>query len=96
MRQAGGGTFLATGGYGALAPEPEHATLSLGKAGLRAAVALLHADLKADGVHVAGVTIRGAIIPGTALDPDRIADTYGALHVQPAAEWSAETVFDGE
>jgi short-subunit dehydrogenase len=96
MRQSGGGTFLATGGYGALAPEPDHATLSLGKAGLRAAVSLLHDELKADGVHVAAVTIRGAIASGTALDPDDIADTYWALHAQPAAEWSADTVFDGQ
>src|SRR4051794_29803497 len=95
MRQAGGGTFLATGGYAALAPEPDHATLSIGKAGLRAAVSLLHDELKSDGVHVATVTIRGAIVSGTALDPDRIAATYWTLHTQPAAEWSAETVFDG-
>lgn len=95
MRRAGGGTFLATGGYAGLAPEPDHATLSLGKAGLRAAVSLLHEELKADAVHAASVTIRGAIAPDTALDPDRIADTYWALHTQPAAEWRAETVFDG-
>jgi hypothetical protein len=47
-------------------------------------------------VHVAAVTIRGAIASGTALDPDDIADTYWALHAQPAAEWSADTVFDGQ
>ncbi|MCE0765290.1 SDR family NAD(P)-dependent oxidoreductase [Pseudonocardia kujensis] len=95
MRRAGRGTFLATGGHPSVAPEPRYATLSLGKAGLRAAVSLLHDDLKADGVHVAGIRIEGAIIPGTALDPGRIADTYWALHTQPPGEWSAETVVDG-
>jgi short-subunit dehydrogenase len=95
MRRAGRGTFLATGGDPALAPQPDRATLSLGKAGLRAAVSLLHDELKADGVHVTGITIRGAIVPGTPLDPDRIADTYWALHTQPAPEWTAETLYDG-
>jgi short-subunit dehydrogenase len=95
MRQAGGGTFLATGGYAGVDPQPSYATISLGKAGLRAAVSLLHDELKGDGVHVAGVTIAGAIAPGTALDPDRIADTYWTLHTQPAGDWSAETPFDG-
>jgi hypothetical protein len=28
--------------------------------------------------------------------PDRIAETYWALHTQPAADWNAETVFDGQ
>lgn len=95
MRRAGRGTFLATGGHPAVVPEPRHATLSLGKAGLRAAVSLLHDELAADGVHVSGVTIGGAITPGGALDPDRIAETYRALHTQPPGEWTAETHVDG-
>jgi short-subunit dehydrogenase len=95
MRRAGRGTLLATGGHPALAPEPRYATLSLGKAGLRAAVSLLHDELTPAGVHVAGVTIAGPIIPGTALDPARIAETYWALHTQPAEQWRAETVVDG-
>lgn len=96
MRQAGSGTFLATGGYAAVDPQPEYATITLGKAGLRAAVSLMHDELKADGVHATSITIGGAIAPGTAIDPERIAETYWALHTQPAAEWSAETVFDGQ
>jgi short-subunit dehydrogenase len=95
MRRARAGTFLATGGYPGVEPQVAFATLSLGKAGLRAAVSLLHHELAGDGVHVAGVTIGGAIASGTRLDPDRIADTYWALHTQPATDWSAETVFDG-
>src|SRR3712207_1053169 len=96
MRQAGSGTFLATGGYAGVTPQPDYATISLGKAGLRAAVSLMHDELKADGVHATSITIGGAIAPGTAIDPDRIADTYWALHTQPAAEWSDETVFNGQ
>ena len=96
MRQAGSGTFLATGGYAGVTPQPDYATISLGKAGLRAAVSLMHDELKADGVHATSITIGGAIAPGPAIDPERIAETYWALHTQPAAEWSAETVFDGQ
>lgn len=44
---------------------------------------------------VTGITIAGAIAPGTAVEPDHVADTYWGLHTQPAAELSAETVFDG-
>ena len=91
MRRAGRGTFLATGGHPSVTPEPRFATLSLGKAGLRAAVALLHDELRADGVHVTGITIGGAITPGGALDPDHIAETYWAVHAQPVGEWTAET-----
>ena len=56
----------------------------------------MHDELKADGVHATSINIGGAIAPGTAIDTDRIADTYRALHTQPAAEWRAETVFDGQ
>jgi short-subunit dehydrogenase len=91
MRQAGAGTFLATGGD----PEPAYASLSLGKAGLRAAVALLHKELKGDGVHAASVRVAGAIAPDTPFAPEAIAETFWALHTQPAADWTFETVFDG-
>jgi hypothetical protein len=96
MRRAGSGTFLATGGYAGVNPQPEYATISLGKAGLRTAMALMHDELKADGVHATGITIYGKIAPGTPLDPDRIAHTYWALHTQPATEWSAEALFTGQ
>jgi short-subunit dehydrogenase len=95
MREAKAGTFLATGGSPGVEPEPARASLSLGKSALRAAVALLHDELRGDGVHVAGVTIHGAVAPGTPFAADRIAETYWALHTQPAADWRAEAVFDG-
>jgi len=95
MRKAGGGTLLATGGSPGVAPEQDHASLSLGKAALRVAVKLMHDELKAGGVHVASVTIAGALGPGTPLDPDRVADLYWVLHTQPSADWSDETVIVG-
>jgi short-subunit dehydrogenase len=96
MREARAGTFLATGGPGGLDPQPTYASLSLGKAGLRAAVSLLHTQLKDDGVHATSVRIAGAIAPNTPLAPALIADAYWALHTQPAADWTDEAVFDGQ
>lgn len=96
MRQAGAGTFLVSGGYAGISPRPPYATLSLGKAGVRVIVALMHDELKADGVQATGITIGGAIAPGTPFDPDIIADTYYHLHTQPAADWTDELHFDGK
>jgi short-subunit dehydrogenase len=96
MRDAREGTFLATGGYAGIDPQPPYATISLGKAGLRTAVSLMHDELKADGVHATSITIGGAIARGTAVDPDRIADTYWDLHTQPAADWQAEIAFPNQ
>ena len=95
MRQTGVGTFLASGGDPAVDPQPAYASLSLGKAGLRAALSLLHEELKADGVHAAMIRIAGAIAPDAPFAPDRIAETYWALHTQPSAGWAAEAIFDG-
>lgn len=95
MRRAGEGTFLVTGGGPALHPDPAHASLTLGKAALRNAVALLHGQLAADGVHAAGVTVVGVVAPGTPLDPDRIAETYWELHTEPRGAWSVDRVVDG-
>ncbi|SDG01411.1 short chain dehydrogenase [Klenkia brasiliensis] len=95
MRAAGEGTFLVTGGGPALHPDPAHASLTLGKAALRNAVAVLHEQLAADGVHAAGVTVVGVIEPGTPLDPDRIAETYWELHTEPRGAWSVDRVVDG-
>jgi short-subunit dehydrogenase len=95
MRLAGRGTFLATGGHPGLVPEPAHATLSLGKAGLRTALRLMHDELKLDGVHATNVIVGGTIAPGTALDSVLIADAFWRLHTQQRDEWTAEALFDG-
>jgi hypothetical protein len=44
------------------------------------------------GVHVATVTVGGAITPGTALDPDLIATHFVRLHEQPVGSWQREVV----
>src|SRR3954452_7452246 len=96
MREAKAGTFLASGGVAAVDPQPPYASLALDKAGLRTTATLLHRQLKPEGVHVASVTIYGPIAPNTPTSPELIADRYWELHTQPAADWNAETVFDGQ
>ena len=67
MRAAGSGTIMVTGGGFADHPIPALATISLGKAALRSAATMLGADLEADGIRVATLTIAGQIVAGTAL-----------------------------
>lgn len=96
MERAGGGTILMTGGGFSQWPSPDFASLSLGKAALRNMVETLAADLAPRGIHVAGVTICGLIVPGTPFDPARIADAYWDLHAQPRDAWTTETTYTGE
>jgi short-subunit dehydrogenase len=88
MIDAGGGTIILTGGMPE--PLPDLVSLSLGKAGVRALTSLLHKGYGPAGVHVATVTIAGAVEPGTAFDPDEIAEHYWRLHTQTRAEWEQE------
>lgn len=93
MVDNGGGSILFTSGMPQAAMA--YTSLSLGKAALRALAAVLAQQLGPDGLHVATVTIHGPIEPGTAYDPDTIADRYWALHRQPRAEWEVDHQFIG-
>lgn len=88
MAQRGHGTVLITGGM----PEPSatYTSLSLGKAGVRTLIALLDQAYGPSGVHAASVTVSGEVAPGTALDPDDIAERYWRLHTQPREAWEHE------
>lgn len=88
MAVRGRGTFVVTGGM----PQavPAYVSLSIGKAAVRSAVEVLDATYGPAGVHVATVTVGGAVAPGTAYDPDDIAEHYWTLHGQPRAEWVRE------
>lgn len=92
MAGRGNGSFIVTGGMPE--PKPEYVSLSLGKAGVRSLVALLDQEYRASGVHVATVTVAGAVAPGTAFDPDDIAEQYWRLHTQPRRQWTREVVHD--
>ena len=91
---AGGGSILITGGM----PEPDPAvtSLSLGKAGVRALTRLLASEYGPAGIHVATVTVGGAVAPGGRFDPDRIAEQYWRLHVQGPEAWEHEVLFTGQ
>jgi NAD(P)-dependent dehydrogenase (short-subunit alcohol dehydrogenase family) len=90
MAEVGGGTILITGGM----PEPDPAvtSLSLGKAAARALTKLLASEYGPAGVHVATVTVGGAVAPGGPYDPDLIAGHYWRLHTQPPQAWEHEVV----
>jgi len=90
MVERGRGTFVVTGGMPE--PKPEYVSLSLGKAGVRSLVDLLDRQYGPSGVHVATVTVSGPVAPGTAWDPDDIAEQYWRLHAQPRAEWEREVL----
>jgi NAD(P)-dependent dehydrogenase (short-subunit alcohol dehydrogenase family) len=93
MTEAGQGTILITGGMPE--PVPEATSLSLGKAGVRALTELLARAYEPGGVHVATVTVAGAVAPGTAFDPDDIAEEFWRLHAQPAGSWEHEVLYPG-
>ncbi|GAA2380910.1 SDR family NAD(P)-dependent oxidoreductase [Nonomuraea africana] len=93
MARRGRGSIIITGGM----PEPkrQYVSLSLGKAGVRTLVTLLDQEYGAHGVHVASVTVAGPVAPGTAFDPDDIAEHYWRLHRQPRRRWEQEVVYTG-
>jgi NAD(P)-dependent dehydrogenase (short-subunit alcohol dehydrogenase family) len=71
-------------------PDPAFTSLSLGKAGVRALTTLLASEYGPAGVHVATVTVGGAVAPGGPYDPDQIAEHYWRLHTQPPSAWEHE------
>jgi NAD(P)-dependent dehydrogenase (short-subunit alcohol dehydrogenase family) len=95
LRAAGGGTLLVTSGGFADHPVPALATLSIGKAALRSAQTLIAAGVREDGIHAATVTIAGSVKPGTAFDPDNIAELFWTAHSDPEDAWQTEYRFTG-
>jgi NAD(P)-dependent dehydrogenase (short-subunit alcohol dehydrogenase family) len=93
MSANGGGSFMVTGGMPQ--PDPDFVSLSLGKAGVRALVAMLGAEHRRDGIHVATVTVGGPVAPGGAFDPDDIAHHYWRLHGEAPDQWTLEVIHDG-
>jgi hypothetical protein len=76
-------------------PLPDVTSLSLGKAGVRALADLLARAYEPLGIHVATVTVAGTVAPGSAFDPDEIAEEYWRLHAQPAGSWEREVLYSG-
>ncbi len=95
LRAAGGGTLLVTSGGFADNPVPALASLSMGKAALRSAQTLVAAGVRDDGIHAATITIAGAVKPGTAFDPDNIAELFWTAHTDSKDAWQTEYRFTG-
>ncbi len=93
MCAAKAGTILFTGGSLALDPMPQFASVGVGKAALRNLALSLAKELKAEGIHVATVTISGMVKAGTHFDPEKIAAKFIELHRQPAGSFDAELVY---
>jgi NAD(P)-dependent dehydrogenase (short-subunit alcohol dehydrogenase family) len=91
----GGGTVLLTGGGLALAPQYGGAVpaLTAVKSALRGFVHASAPEFAAQGLQLGTVTIAGQVAPGTAFDPDRIAQAFWMMH--DSAEPMVEHVFDG-
>jgi len=90
----GRGSLLFTGGGWATHPLKEFASLSVGKAGLRAYAKVLHEQLAGTPVHVTTVTVTAALGEGDPrFEPAVLAQTYLALHNQPESEWQDELVY---
>ena len=88
----GRGSLLFTGGGFALHPSKEYASLSVGKAALRAYVYVLHDQLAGTRVHATTVTITKGIGSEPRFDAAALAQAYLDLHHQPEAEWQPELV----
>ena len=74
------GTILFTGGGFADAPDPNMASLSIGKAAIRNLAQSLAQQLQPDGIRVATVTINSVIGSNDRFAPEKIAETYWQLH----------------
>ncbi|MBN7807839.1 MULTISPECIES: SDR family NAD(P)-dependent oxidoreductase [Agrobacterium] len=92
MAAAQAGTILLTGGGFALAPHPGFISISVGKAGIRALALGLFEQMKADGIHLATVTVAGVVETGSRQVRD-IAEHFWSLHSQAESDWTAEVTY---
>lgn len=95
MKTKDKGTILLTGGGSAISPFASGASLSVGKAAQRSLLLSLAQELGGTGIHAATVTICGMIQPGTAFDPDKLAEQFWQLHAQPKGAFELERVIKG-
>jgi NADP-dependent 3-hydroxy acid dehydrogenase YdfG len=79
LREQRTGTIIATGSGAADRPTVSAAGLGAQKAALRNLIQALSGELTGEGIHVATVTVRGAIAEGTPFSPDAIAEVFARL-----------------
>lgn len=91
MLESNQGKLFFTGGGSALNGDPEWTALGIGKAGMRNLVQALSKRVMGSSVHVAQLTVCGAVNPkDTKYNPDAIAEVYWKLYQEKAGEYSAE------
>ncbi|RAI64782.1 short-chain dehydrogenase [Pseudomonas fluorescens] len=92
MANRNSGSILLTGGFFGVNPNPDFLSLSLGKAGIRALTLGLFEPAKAQGVHVATVTVAAFVQPESE-EAAGIAEAFWQLHTQPQENWTAEVTY---
>ncbi|HSI59851.1 MAG TPA: SDR family NAD(P)-dependent oxidoreductase [Ideonella sp.] len=90
--EQGSSSILLTGGGLGVYPSGDFLSLSVGKAAVRAASLALFEPMKAEGIHVATVTVSRLVSPDSE-HADAVAEAFWQLYAQPRAAWTAETVF---
>lgn len=88
------GKIFLTGGGLALKPYYKFASLGMGKAAMRNLSGSLAQELKAQGIHVATVTINGMVEKGSHFDPGTISELYWKLYQQPAGKQEVEIIYE--
>ncbi|SFM97680.1 SDR family oxidoreductase [Methylobacterium pseudosasicola] len=94
MAARGAGTILLTGGGFGLEPNPDFLSLSIGKAGIRALALGQFEPFRAQGVHIASVTVVAQIKPGSA-EATAVGEHFWRLHAQAPDAWTPEATFAG-
>ncbi|MBV7519062.1 SDR family NAD(P)-dependent oxidoreductase [Ensifer sp. ENS12] len=94
MVERGDGAIFFTGGFFGLSPNPDFASLSIGKAGVRNLALGLFESHKDKGVHVATVTVAAYVNAGSK-EATEISEEYWKLYTQPKENWSAEVTYTG-
>jgi len=92
MTARGHGSLLLTGGGLAVQPFADLLSLSIGKAGVRTTAQALFEPLKAQGVHIATVTVATLVAPGSQQSRE-IAEAFWDLNAQPVDAWTWETQY---
>lgn len=90
------GVLVFTVNKSAREPAAGATALSIGKAAQLNLALSLDRSLDGTGIHVAIVTIGGAIEPGTPFDPDRIAELYWEIANSDPDRFQRDRAFDGD
>lgn len=94
MLERNQGKMFFTGGGSALHGDPEWTALGIGKASMRNLVQALSKRTKGSSVHVAQLTICGAVNPKDAkYNPDAIAEVYWRMYKEKEGEYTAEIMY---